>query len=424
VPGAYLNAELQPGKYHKMRINKSIAALLMQVDPTSKQYLCEDGTILVEIRRSLYGLPEAAQLWYNYMRGALTSAGYKECPYDPCVFIKKSGNDVSIIAVYVDDCLHVYSSDKMRAELYASLKKANLNDLKVEVLTKDKDISFLGLNIKINEPEGDLSIRQTGYLETILEQYESEIPKGPHLTPCNELIFKPKDTGDLLKPVNVTKYMSKLMRVRYLVRTRPDIELAISVLTTKSRNPTQGDMNRLDTVIRYLASTKTLGLKIRKSDLKIFAYFDAAHAVYENRRSHSGSIFTSGEEGNAVHCKSQIQSIVTTSSTEAELVAVYDDLDRLIWLRRVIEFLGINQGTTVIYQDNTSTITMMYMGRGSSGSNTRHIDIRYFFIKELIDNKTFKIEHLPRENMIADFFASPRVGQAFRKTRDIIMTTL
>ena len=127
-----------------------------------------------------------------------------------------------------------------------------------------------------------------------------------------------------MKPVNITKYMSKLMRVRYLVRTRPAIEQAISVLTTKSRNPTEGDMNRLDTVIRYLASTKTLGLNIRKSDLKIFAYFDAAHAVYENSKSHSGSIFTSGKKGNPVHCKSQIQSIVTTSSTEAELVSVYD----------------------------------------------------------------------------------------------------
>ena len=52
VPGAYLNAELKPGRYHKMRINKGIARLLVEADPTSKEYLCDDGTILVEIRRS------------------------------------------------------------------------------------------------------------------------------------------------------------------------------------------------------------------------------------------------------------------------------------------------------------------------------------------------------------------------------------
>jgi hypothetical protein len=125
--------------------------------------------------------------------------------------------------------------------------------------------------------------------------------------------------------------------------------------------------------------------------------------------------------GNPIHWKSQVQKLVTTSSSEAELVAIYDDLDILIWLRRVMEYLGYPQGTTIIFQDNTSTITMIYMGRGSSASNTKHIDIRYFFIKQFIDDKTFTIEHLPRDNMLADFFASPRIGQQFRKFRDIIM---
>ena len=75
----------------------------------------------------------------------------------------------------------------------------------------------------------------------------------------------------------------------------------------------------------------------------------------------------------------------------------------------------------MLYQDNTSTITMAMMGRGSSGSHTKHIDIRYFFIKQFIDDHIVKIEHLPRDNMLADFFASPRIGQTFRRARDAIL---
>jgi hypothetical protein len=116
------------------------------------------------------------------------------------------------------------------------------------------------------------------------------------------------------------------------------------------------------------------------------------------------------------------QKLVTTSSTEAELVAIYDGLDFLIWFRKIMDYIGARQDTTTIFQDNTSTITMMYMGRGSSQSKTKHIDIRYFFIKQFLDNKTFDIEHLSRDNMVADFFASPRTGQTFRRTRDILMT--
>jgi hypothetical protein len=422
VPGAYLNAELKPGRYHKMRINKAIARLLMEADPTSKEFLCDDGSILVEIRRSLYGLPEAAQLWYNYMSGALKGGGYTECPHDPCVFIRrKRTGEVSIISIYVDDCLHIYSDEKIKAELYASLRNAKLNDLKVETLQHGQPISFLGLKIMKSKQNSEILVNQEGYLNTLVEQYEDELGNGSFQTPCNEQIFRPNYSEEQIQPINVTKYMSKLMRVRYLVRTRPDIELALSVLTTKCRNLVKGDMDLLNQVIRYLKHTEQKGLWIRKSDLKLFAFFDAAFAVHLNRRSHSGSLFTLGNMGNPIHWKSQVQKLVTTSSSEAELVAIYDDLDMLIWLRRVMEYLGYPQGVTIIFQDNTSTITMIYMGRGSSGSNTKHIDIRYFFIKQFIDDKVFTIEHLPRDNMLADFFASPRIGQQFRKFRDLIM---
>ena len=136
VPGAYLNANLKPGHFHKMRIGKKVASLLQEVDPTSRQFVQEDGTILVEIQKSLYGLPEAAQLWYEYLSGALKNGGYRQCPYDPCLFMRGTSNSqVSIVAIYVDECLHIYSSQNIRSQLYASLRNAKLHDLKIEQLT-------------------------------------------------------------------------------------------------------------------------------------------------------------------------------------------------------------------------------------------------------------------------------------------------
>jgi hypothetical protein len=64
---------------------------------------------------------------------------------------------------------------------------------------------------------------------------------------------------------------------------------------------------------------------------------------------------------------------------------------------------------------------MAYMGRGSSGSKTRHIDIKYFYIKQFLDSKDLEIDHLGRDNMTADFFASPRQGTVFRRFRGMIM---
>jgi hypothetical protein len=309
--------------------------------------------------------------------------------------------------------------------LYAALRDANLRDLKIEQLTNRTPISFLGLNIE--RPESQLiGVNQKGYLDSLLEAYEEEINSVPlnrvH-TPCSEDIFRPNYSGTDTEAIEVTPFLSKLMRTRYLVRTRPDIELACSGLCTRSRAPVRGDMNALNKLLAYLKTTAEYGIAIRSGDLQMHALFDAAFGVHLDRKSHNGHLvfLGSGSTRVPVYWRSTKQKIVATSSTEAELVCVFDGLDFLIWYKRVLVWMGMPQDTVKIWQDNTSTITMSFMGRGSSGSNTRHIDIKYFFIAQFIEDATFVIEHMGRENMLGDFFASPRTGQVFRRMRDLIM---
>jgi hypothetical protein len=430
VPGAYLNAQLKTGRFHKMRIGRRIAKLLLEVDPRAAEFEQQDGSILVEIRKSLYGLPEAAQLWYEYLSGALRQGGYVMCPLDPCLFIRKRNGDnrreISLIAIYVDDCLHVYRGANVRNELYSSLRNARLENLKVDQLTPRTPISFLGLNIS-RHPEDvrNIVINQKGYLENLLDHYSEDVEayRGLARTPCDEHIFKPNYNQEDSVAVPVTAYMSKLMKIRYLVRSRPDIELTCAALCTRSRSPTVGDMKCANKMLKYLRDTKDLGMLIRPTDMQVVYMADSGFAVHLNRRSHSGILVGLGCEGTfiPIHWRSLVQKLVTTSSTEAELVAIYDGLDFVIWIRRVIEWIGFKQRPTKLYQDNTSTITMVHMGRGSSGSNTKHIDIRYFFVKQFVDDQTLIIDHLAREHMLADFFASPRTGRDFRRMRDILL---
>jgi len=151
--------------------------------------------------------------------------------------------------------------------------------------------------------------------------------------------------------------------------------------------------------------------------------FDAGFGTHLDRKSHNGHLvfLGTGENKVPIHWRSGKQKVVATSSTEAELICVFDGLDFLIWIKRVMEFLKCEQRPVTIWQDNTSTITMAFMGRGSSASNTRHIDIKYFFIKQFIEDGSFVIDHMGRENMLGDFFASPRTGQGFRRVRTLVM---
>ena len=419
VPGAYLNASLQPGRFHMMRISKNIAKILVEVDPRARAYQQPDGSVLVEIRRSLYGLPEAAKLWNDYLTAALVAGGYQVCPHDPCLYVRRRGNEISIIGIYVDDCIHIYRGSNIYRELYASLRNANLHDLKIEKLEGRGSISFLGLNISRVGPR-NLLINQSGYMQSLLDTFDDDYRLNPR-TPVGEDGFKFSMHGQDAEPIESTPYASKLMKVRYVERTRPDVSLALAILQTKMRSPTILAQNKLRRVVAYLSSTKDLGIVIAPTEMKLKCYCDAAFAVHDTRESQSGFIFTLGEFGIPILWKSIKQKLVANSSTEAELICIYDALDHLLWIRRVLEWLGYNQSTTTLYQDNTSTITMAHMGRGASGSNTKHIDIRYFFIKQFIDAKIIEIDHLSTDNMIGDFFASPRQGQDFRRTRDAIM---
>jgi hypothetical protein len=123
-------------------------------------------------------------------------------------------------------------------------------------------------------------------------------------------------------------------------------------------------------------------------------------------------------------CKSKKQKVVSRSSTEAELIAMFEGLDYLLYLRRLVQFLGClkdDDPPITIYQDNTSAMTLAYLGKTSSGSNSKFMELKYFWIKDYLDRRMFKLEYLPTDAMIADFFASPRIGATFRSMRDTIL---
>eukprot|EP00978_Attheya_sp_CCMP212_P035211 scaffold151728_cov64-Attheya_sp.AAC.2 len=94
----------------------------------------------------------------------------------------------------------------------------------------------------------------------------------------------------------------------------------------------------------------------------------------------------------------------------------------MIWAEKVFEEQGYPREENVLYQCNQSTIRFKKNGRKSCGPNSRHIDIRYFFIKDRIGIEGIKVKHCPTEQMLADFFMKPLPqGSLFRKFREVVM---
>ena len=203
-------------------------------------------------------------------------------------------------------------------------------------------------------------------------------------------------------------------------RGRPDIQLAIAFLTTRVSCSTEEDLIKLKRVFLYLKGTRDLTLTLGADSLtKIDTWVDAAYAVHEDMKSHTGGAVSMG--CGAFMCKSIKQKLNTKSSTEAEVVGASDFLPSTIWARMFMASQGFVFSENTFHQDNMSAILLSRNGRSSSGQKTRHIDIRYFFMQDRFDSENMLLTHCPTAAMLADFFTKPLQGSLFKKFRDVIL---
>ena len=123
----------------------------------------------------------------------------------------------------------------------------------------------------------------------------------------------------------------------------------------------------------------------------------------------------------SVYSTSVRQKLNTKSSTEAELVGVDDVMPQIIWTRYFLEAQGYGVRESKIYQDNQSAMLMEKNGKASTSKQTRHINIRYFFVADQVQNKEVTIEYCPTGDMTGDFFTKPVQGTPFKKFRNEIL---
>ena len=115
------------------------------------------------------------------------------------------------------------------------------------------------------------------------------------------------------------------------------------------------------------------------------------------------------------------QKVNSLSSTESEMIGVDDKISKVFWTKRFLEWQEFKVKLNLIYQDNTSTIRLGKNGKASSGKRTRHFDIRYFYVTDLIGRNEVQVEYCPTDEMIADYNTKPLLGSKFKLFRDRIM---
>ena len=203
----------------------------------------------------------------------------------------------------------------------------------------------------------------------------------------------------------------------------PDIQVGVALLCTRVKDQTEEDYRKLARVIKYIRGMIHLPLLVGWDETGTLTWsVDAALAVHEDMRSHTGAALTMGKD--ALLSMSLKQNINTKSSTEAELVGVDDAMNFVMWSKLFLDWQmqhhndGLKRKslgkTNILLQDNTSAIQLKIYGKRSSTKRTRHINIRHFYITDKLQDKTVTaISYCPTKKMASDFLSKPLQGLLF-----------
>jgi histone deacetylase 1/2 len=190
-------------------------------------------------------------------------------------------------------------------------------------------------------------------------------------------------------------------------------------LATRVRDPDVDDWNKLERLLKYINGTPQLGIILRASPTNtVTAFIDASYGVHADAKSQTGVSISLGEGPFFAKCSKQ--KVVSKSSTEAELIGLSDSMSQVIWSRDFLSSQGYEVPPATVYQDNKSTIVMANKGRSTS-DRTRHINIRYFWVKDRIDAGEARLEYLPTDEMVSDILTKPLQGAKFLQLRALLL---
>lgn len=406
VKGAYLFAPIKKKIF--MRFNKTLSDRLIKINKIYKKSVDHLGRVTVILHKALYGLVEAANLWFNDISNfLLKEIKMKKTYSDECVFVDQ-GRDL-IVAVYVDD-LFISGPEKEKST-FIKICESKYPGLKYSTRNK---FEYRGLEFDQTD-SSQFTITQTKYIKELVKI--ANVKKISNLPAGKNLLTRKK--CEELSQENKEKYQKLLAMTQWVAnQTRADIKLSCSVLSTRVNNSTGDDMKKLYKVIKYLNGTSSIGIKVNNSSsLRLRAYADAAYSCHEDLKGQGGYIIFLGNV--PIQVESKKQKMIAQSSTESELLALNSSLNSIMWMKYLIEDLGIKQRKIKLYQDNKSTISMVKNGRPGKGS--KHINIRFFNISEKEKEGEIITKYKPTNRMLADILTKPIGGNDFIKMRDKIL---
>jgi hypothetical protein len=360
-----------------------------------------DNTQLVcKLHKTLYGLKQSPRVWYQTIDAFFQKLGYKRIESDYGLYVLWTDEVKCIISLYVDDLL------------LACNNVSHLSTLK-EKLNKEYDMKDLGeasyiLGIKVirNRSAGHIYLSQENYIDQVLTKFRMD-QCNPVSTPVDSNFRYVNDEES--PPVDSKLYQRGVGSLMYAMTcTRPDLAFAVSLVSRFAANPKEIHWSMLKRILKYLKGTKNCCLRLGRAQnqgpqnlpLTLKGYADADWGSdTQTRKSTTGYLFFLGD--GAISWCSKRQATVALSTAEAEYMASSAACQEILWLKSLLDQIGFKlTPDLILFNDNQSAIALSK--NPGNHNRTKHIDMRYHFIREAVAMDKIKIKYCSTKFMLAD----------------------
>ncbi|GJS25148.1 retrotransposon protein, putative, ty1-copia subclass [Tanacetum coccineum] len=212
-------------------------------------------------------------------------------------------------------------------------------------------------------------------------------------------------------PIDATSYRGMIGSLMYLTSSRPDLVFAVCMCARYQAKPTEKHLHAVKWIFRYLRGTTNMGLWYSKdTNIALTAYTNTDHAGCQDTRE-STSISAQFLRDRLVSWSSDKQKSTTISSTEAEYIALSGCCAQILWMRSQLTDYGFEFNKIPLYYDNKSAIALCC--NNIHHSRSKHIDVRYHFIKEQVKNGVIELYFVWTEYHLADIFTKVLLRERF-----------
>jgi len=323
---------------------------------------------------------------------------------DKTLFLLKQCNDTLIVQIYVDDIIFGGSSHALVAKFADTMSR------EFEMSMMGELNFFLGLQIKQSK-EGTF-VHQGKYTKDVLKKFAMADAK-PLSTPMATMTALDADEDG--EAVDQKEYRSMIDSLLYLTVTRPDIHFTVCLCNRFQSSLRTSHRQAVKRIMRYLRFTPEFGLWYSSSStLSLCGYSDADFArCHLDRKSTSGTCQFLGSS--LISWSSRKQSSVAQSMTEAKYVANASCCSQLLWMTYTLHDFGFSFSGVPLLCDSTSAISVAK--NFVLHSKTKHIDVRYHFLRDHQEKGDIELRHVATQNKIAGIFTKPLDQATFARLR-------